>query len=125
MMVKIILLVVFAAVFSTTAQILFKKSVNNVDSGKSLRGLRGHMNYLKDILSKGTVWAGLFSQIVCLTMWIMALAQADLSVVFPLGSVQYIFILFSSHIFLNEKINRIKLASAFLIVTGIVLITIS
>jgi drug/metabolite transporter (DMT)-like permease len=122
---KIVLLAISAAVFGTTAQILFKKSVNAVDSGKSLRGMRGHLEYFRNILSKNTVWAGLFSQIVCLTLWVMALAQADLSFVFPLGSAQYIFILFGSHVFLNEKINKMKLASAFLIVVGIVLITIS
>jgi uncharacterized membrane protein len=58
-------------------------------------------------------------------LWLIALAQGDLSLVFPIGSIQYIFVLFSAHIFLNEKIDRMKLIGTFLVVAGIILITIS
>ena len=55
----------------------------------------------------------------------MALAQADLSFVFPVGSIQYIFVLFGTSIFLGEKIDRMKLTGTLLVITGIILITLS
>jgi len=69
--------------------------------------------------------AGIGSMRRRLIIWLMALAQGDLSLVYPLGSIQFILILFSAHIFLNEKIDKMKLIGTFLVVLGIVFITIS
>jgi uncharacterized membrane protein len=60
-----------------------------------------------------------------LVSWIFALAQGDLSLVFSLGSLQYVLILFGAHIFLGEKIDRMKFLGTFLVVFGIILITMS
>jgi len=60
-----------------------------------------------------------------LVIWLIALAQADLSIVFPIGSLQYILVLFLAHILLGEKIDRMKFIGTFLVVFGIILITIS
>ena len=56
---------------------------------------------------------------------ITALAQAELSIAFPIGSLQYVMTLFAAHYFLDEKINRLKLIGTFLVVGGIALVIIS
>lgn len=122
--IRVILLVLVAEIFNTAGQIFFKKSTNMVDSG-SLRGVSGHAGYIKKLFLKYHLWVGFFCQVLCVAIWIMALAQADLSVVFPLGSMQYIFILFGAHIFLGEKIDRMKLLGTFFVMAGIVLISVS
>jgi uncharacterized membrane protein len=60
-----------------------------------------------------------------MVVWLMALAQADLSLVFSIGSLQYIMILVLAHFLLGEKIDKMKLIGTFLVVAGIILITIS
>jgi uncharacterized membrane protein len=60
-----------------------------------------------------------------LAVWIIALAQGDLSIVFCLGSMQYVLILFGAHFFLGEKIDRMKLMGTLLVAFGIILITLS
>lgn len=121
---KVVILIVLSEIWNIIGQILFKKSTNALGTG-SLRGVSGHVGYIKNLLTKKYIWLGFFFQILCVATWIIALAQADLSFVFPLGSIQYILILFSAHLFLGEKIDRMKAIGTFFVVIGIVLITMS
>ena len=58
-------------------------------------------------------------------LWLVALAQNNLSLMYPLGSMQYLLTLLAARIFLGEKIDRPKLAGTFLVVSGIILIATS
>ena len=123
-MIKIILLVLAAEVVTAAGHLLFKKTTNMVgqyDLGKA--GNRSR--FLSDIFAKPSIWLGLAACAAGLILWLMALSRGDLSLVYPLGSIQFILILFSAHIFLNEKIDKMKLIGTFLVVLGIVFITIS
>jgi uncharacterized membrane protein len=122
-MVKIILLVLLSEIFTAAGQIFLKKGANNLRS-YTLRGVNGHILFLKEALSKPLIWAGLASLSVSLVIWLIALAEGDLSLVYPIGSLQYILILFSAHIFLGEKIDMGKLIGTFLVVFGIILIAV-
>ena len=123
-MVKIILLVLAAEILSAIGHLLFKKSTNTVEA-YDLRKIGTHLRFLSDIFAKPSIWLGLAACAAGLIIWLMALAQGDLSLVYPLGSVQFVLILFSAQIFLNEKIDKMKLLGTFLVVIGIVFITIS
>ena len=123
-MIKIILLVLLSEIFVAVGQIFFKKTTNTLDS-YSLKGVHTKIRFLNDVLTKPLIWAGFLSMAIGLVIWLTALAQGDLSLVFPIGSLQFILILFSAHFFLNEKIDKMKLLGTFLVVFGIVLITIS
>jgi len=122
--IKVILIILVSEICNSAGQILFKKGTNSVDGGR-LRGVTGYSGYIKKILTRNFIWTGFACQVLCVAAWIMALAQADLSFVFPIGSIQYIFILFGAHIFLSEKIDRMKLAGTVLVAAGIALITLS
>ena len=123
-MIKIILLVLLSEIFVAVGQIFFKKTTNTLDS-YSLKGVHTKIRFLNDVFTKPLIWAGFLSMAIGLVIWLVALAQGDLSLVFPIGSLQFILILFSAHFFLNEKIDKMKLLGTFLVVFGIILITIS
>ena len=123
-MIKIIFLVFLAEIFTAAGQILFKKSTNAVKP-HDLRKMGARINFLSDVLSKPSIWLGFILMAISLVIWLVALAKGDLSLVFPLGSMQYIMILFLAHAFLEEKIDRMKFIGTFLVVFGIVLITLS
>ena len=57
-----------------------------------------------------------------LFFWLVALAGSDLSIVFPLGSIQYVLVLFASQLFLKEKIDRKKLIGTLLVMVGVIAI---
>ena len=122
--IKVMLLILTSEIFNVTGQIIFKKSTNAIDA-RSMRGVSGHLQYIRNVLTKNSIWVGFSFQVLCVATWIVALAQADLSFVFPVGSIQYILVLFSTYVFLGEKIDRMKLTGTLLVITGIVLITLS
>ena len=123
-MLKIILLVILAETFTAVGQLLFKKSANLADS-YDLRRLDTHALFLKDVLANPNLWGGFAAMGIGLAVWIIALAQSDLSLVFSLGSMQYILILLGAHFFLGEKIDRMKFIGTLLVMLGITLITLS
>ena len=123
-MIKIILLVLLSEAFMAVGHILFKKTTNNLGV-HSLKNINTQTRFLCDIFTKPFIWVGFASMSIGLVIWLIALAQGDLSLVFSIGSLQFVLILFLAHIFLNEKIDRMKLLGTFLVISGIILIAIS
>lgn len=123
-MTKILIFIIIAEVWTAVGQVLFKKSTNSLEV-HSLRGVDNQVRFVKNVLSKPLIWVGLSSMAIGMVVWLMALSQADLSLVFSIGSIQYVMILFLAHFLLGEKIDKMKLLGTFLVVFGIVLITIS
>ena len=123
-MLKILLFVFLAEVLTAGGQILLKKSANSL--GKhDLNRFDAHFGFLADVFSKPGLWVGFVFMTLGLIAWLFALAEGDLSLVFPLGSLQYVLILFLAHFMLGEKIDRMKLTGTILVVLGIVLITVT
>ena len=123
-MVKIILLVLLSEAITVIGQILFKKSTNTVGA-YNLRNRNDRIRFLSEIFTRPYLWLGILAMVIGLIVWLLAIAQGDLSLVFPIGSLQYILILFLAHKFLGEKIDRMKLIGTLLVMAGIVLMSVS
>jgi len=123
-MIKIFVLVLISEILTAAGQISLKKSANELES-HDLKKISAHLRFLSEVFSKPALWAGFVFMTLGLVAWLFALAEGDLSLVFPLGSLQYVLILFLAHFMLGEKIDRMKLAGTLLVVFGIVLITIT
>ena len=117
-MIKIILLVLMAEIAGTAGQILFKKGTGRLDR-QNFKRFNTYFEFIKKILEIPVIWLGLFLMGSGLFFWLVALAGSDLSVVFPLGSMQYVLILVASQLFLKEKIDRKKLIGTLLVMAGI------
>lgn len=123
-MFKIFMLVLVSEILTAGGQVFLKTGANSL--GKHHFGqIDAHFRFLSDVLSKPGIWAGFTLMAVGLIAWLFALAEGELSLVFSLGSMQYILILFLAHFMLGEKIDRMKLTGTLLVVLGIVLITIT
>lgn len=107
---KALILVLIAEFWMTIGQICLKKSAN--------RGWHQLWRY-------PTLWLGAAVMLVGLLFWFAALSSGELSFVYLLGSIQYIFALFAAHFFLHEKINTAKLMGTLLITLGIILTAVS
>ncbi|MCX5666067.1 MAG: DMT family transporter [Candidatus Omnitrophica bacterium] len=123
-MVKIILLVLLSEAITVIGQILFKKSTNSIGT-YDLKAGGDRIRFLSKILTQPSLWSGILVMSIGLVIWLLAIAQGDLSLVFPMGSLQYILILFLAHKFLGEKIDRMKLIGTLLVMAGIVLMSVS
>ncbi len=121
---KALILVLIAEFWLTTGQICFKKSANRLNAE-----LTGHKPWVIQLLERvfrfPTLWIGAAAMMAGLLTWFAALASGQLSYVYLLGSIQYIFVLIASYFFLNEKIDNAKLIGTLLITLGIILTAIS
>lgn len=123
-MLKTLLLVLVSEILACSGQIMFKKGANRLKVYE-LHKLEGHASFMRDAISEPKILSGFIAIAASLVVWIFALASAELSIVFSLGSLQYILILFTAHYLLDEKIDIPKLAGTFLVVAGIVLVVAS
>lgn len=123
-MLKILFYVIMAEIFASIGQIFFKKTTNSL-SPYAFGRIDTHISFLKEIFANPKIWIGLFATVLGLIFWLMALSQGALSLVFTIGSIQYILILFLAHAFLDEKIDSMKLIGTLLVTVGIVFITLS
>ena len=120
-MIKTILLVLAAEIAVTAGQILFKKGTGRLDH-QNFKKFKTYFEFIKKILKIPVIWAGLLLMGSGLFFWLVALAGSDLSVVFPLGSMQYVLVLVASRLFLKEKIDRKKLIGTLLVMVGVIAI---
>ena len=112
--------VLIAECWITIGHICFKKSANRLNAEQS--GEKPWLiHVLGNIFRYPILWGGALTMLVGLFFWFAALGSGDLSLVYLLGSVQYIFALLAAHFFLQEKINTTKLIGTLLVTLGIIL----
>ncbi len=107
--------------FTTFGQILYKKNTNRLNV-RQLKSMDSYVVFMKDVLRLPGIWLGLLSTAIGLIFWLVALSRFDLNFVFPAGSILYVLTLLASRVFLNEKIDALKLLGTSLIIVGIVTI---
>ena len=123
-MLRIILLILLSATLVSVGQVFFKKGVKPLET-PDLRLSGSYGKFIGSVFSSPMIWLGFLTIGLGIAVWLVALAQTELSVAFPIDSLQYIVILVSARIFLGEKIDPMKLAGTVLVVAGICLISVS
>lgn len=119
-MTKVLLLVIAAEFWITIGQICFKKSADRLNRDTQAAG-PWIKKLLHGIFRYPVLWLGAVAMAAGLLFWFTALARGDLSLVYLLGSIQYIFALIAAKCLLGEAIDVRKLAGTLLIVLGIIL----
>jgi len=121
--IKIVILVLIVEIWGLAGQVFFKKYINTVET-PDLRDLSSYIRFIQKIIAKPIIWLGIGCVTVSILIWLTALAQADLSMVYPMESLQYILALIFAGFFLREKIDGMKILGTFLIIFGIILISV-
>ncbi len=123
-MIKVFILVCMAELWITAGQICLKKGADRLGpDGGNRRPWITHL--MGAVFRRPVLWAGMASILVGLLFWFAALAAGELSIVYLLGSVQYVLVLFAAHFFLGEKIDTAKSIGTLLVLMGIIFITMS
>ena len=123
-MTKIVLLILASTTFTGIGQVFFKKAVKPLET-PNLRQAGSYGTFLRGVLTSPLIWLGFLTIGSGIVVWLIALAQTELSVAFPIGSLQYLVILVTARIFLGERIDRMKLMGTMLVIAGICLISAS
>jgi len=103
-------LVVISTVFGALGSLFLKLG------SKNLKGL-------KELISNKSLLLGLFLFVLATIFIIFALKFGELSKIFPITSLTYIWVAIISWRFLKEKMTKEKLAAFVFIVVGILFVT--
>lgn len=112
---EVILLTLIAALISSFAQMMFKRSVKKIDNIHHMIGL---------LKNKG-VLIGLAGYFVGFLLYITALSGGQLSVVYPIFASSFIFVTLISATLLKEKITVLRALGVLLVFIGISIVAIS
>jgi drug/metabolite transporter (DMT)-like permease len=123
MTLKTLMLILFAEMCSAGMHILYKKGANSLEN-EPTESIKDYMVFAFKVLKIPVIWCGLVMVCCGMAMWFIVLAHLDLSVAFPLDSIQYIIILAASFLFLGEKLNRDRILGTLFVVLGIVLVAV-
>ncbi|GCC10327.1 4-amino-4-deoxy-L-arabinose-phosphoundecaprenol flippase subunit ArnF [archaeon] len=107
---NVLLIGFICALLGSVAQILFKFSTPNIN-----------FSYLQSFLN-GYLIIGFIIYGIAFILYIYALRNIKVSILYSTIAMSYVFVLFLSHIFLKEKISYWNYMGAFLIVIGITFI---
>lgn len=121
---KIFLFLILADVLETFHQFCFKKSAL-FEKDPPLTGLYDLLLFFKAIFSSPFFWIGLLSLIIMFIIWSTILSKIDLSVAVPIASFSYILVALVSILFLHETITLLRWMGIFLILTGVIFVSVS
>jgi uncharacterized membrane protein len=114
--IAIILEGVFVSLFLAASQVLLKNALNEVPSGSGL--YRTIWLLMKD----WKAWAAVVATGASALLWIRLLSRGQLTIVYPLLSLSYLFVYAAATIFLNESPALIKWVGIILICAGVALV---
>lgn len=107
----ILVLVLFCAFLASIGQVFFKMGSKTFEF--SIVGILGNYKFIL-----GATLYGLSA-----LLFVFALKQGELSILYPIIATSYIWVLFLSHFFFEESITMVKITGVMLIVSGVALIT--
>jgi len=121
---KILLILVSIDLLETLAQFCFKKSALSF-SNFQINSFLDVLNFIKTIIPSGYLWLGLIFVVLIFITWSTVLSRIDLSVAVPVCSFSYITIPLVSMIFFHESISWVRWMGIFLIIIGVILVSMS
>ncbi|MBU0503732.1 MAG: EamA family transporter [Candidatus Omnitrophota bacterium] len=117
----IIFLIVITSICDASREILTKFAVNSLDT--NVDGFKKAAWLFIQLIMIPWVWLGFLISILSLFIWLYVLSKADLNFAFSVDSMHYLFVALASRIFLKEKVGLARWMGTFLIVVGIILVS--
>ena len=117
--VMLILLVVTAALIGAIGQLLLKRGMSII--GEVTIGVMAK-NFVLYLFTNPFIFFGLFLYGLSTVFYLTALSRGELSLIFPIISVSYIFAAIGAFFFFGEKISVVRWLGIITIVTGVFLI---
>ncbi len=105
-------LVILSTIFSSFADLFLKEGSGNIFRLKSL--IKDHKFMFGVLLS-----------VLSFFPFVIALKFVDLSLAYPLKALSFVWVILLSRIYLKEEIDRAKILASFLIITGIILLSLT
>lgn len=121
-MVKSVLLVIFSVVLGVGGQLSLKTGMNQVGriGGEFFSN---PITVLMKIAGTPIVVFGFFLYLISALVWLIVLSRENLSFVYPLIGMSYVFVIFFSRILFNEPVTLTRWIGTAVILIGVIIVT--
>jgi drug/metabolite transporter (DMT)-like permease len=110
------IIVIVSCIIGSVGSLFLKLGSSKFNIKISVQGIR-------EILRNWQLIFGIGLYVFSAMLFMMAIKMEDISIVYPMTSVGYIFITILSRIFLKEQINNYKILGILCILLGVVFVT--
>lgn len=118
-MYKTVLMVLFNCVLGVCGQLCLKVSMNSI--GRiGVSSLHNWQSLLMKVLSMPLIWVGMALYIIGAAVWLIILSRANLSIAYPLLSINFILVILASWMFLGEPLTYQRIIAIAIICCGII-----
>ena len=123
-MIKLLLILLIGLVFESTGVVLLKKGMNRVGEVKSVT-VSEVVRILKAGLTNSQILLGVFFEALFFACLLVLMSQSDISFLWPLTALSFVFATFAAIWFLGEKVSTVRWAGVLCIMIGAALISYS
>lgn len=111
------MMMLFSILLASSGQILIKFGINNTRT----EGLSSFA-YVYTVIINKNVAMGIIAYGLSVIFWLLALRQAPLSLLYPMVSLSYIFVIIGSVVILGESLSTMKIIAISIIMIGVILL---
>ena len=120
-MFKTILMVLCSCILGVTGQINLKIGINKIGLITKQTLLNNIWEIVSRVASNPNIWIGLFFFFFSFLIWLVILSRVNLSLAYPLVSMNYILLMIASKFILNEPISPSRILGTAIICLGVIL----
>lgn len=120
-MYKTVLMVLVTCILGTLGQLALKSGMNDI--GRiGLASLYKIQTILMKVATSPKIWIGLFIYVLGTIVWLVILSRVDLSLAYPLLSMNFILVVLAAWLFLGESLTATRILGIIIICSGIVVL---
>jgi len=123
-MLKLILILLIGLVFESTGVVLLKKGMEKVGEPKAMN-VSEILRVLKAGITNPQILLGVFFEALFFICLLILMAKSDISFLWPLTALSFVFATFAAIWFLHEKVSPLRWAGVVFIMIGAGLISYS
>ena len=123
-MARIILVLIVAAVIESAGVIILSRGLKEVQGVREIT-VSEIVRVARSVVTNGKVLGGTALEAVFYGALLFLLSKSDVSLVWPLTSLGFIFTALAAKVFLNEQVTTTRWAGVLLIAAGVCLISYS
>ena len=121
-MIKFLLILLIGLVFESVGLVLLKKGIDQIGEMKQV-SVREVARVVKDGVTNRMILLGTFFEALFFGGLLFLLSKCDVSFLWPMTALSFVFSTFAAIIFLGERVSTIRWAGVILIVLGAACIT--
>ena len=116
-MLKLVLILLAGLACESTGVVLLKKGLNRIGDVQSY-SVAEVLRVVKSGLTSQQIWLGIFFEALFFIGLLVLLSKSDISFIWPLTGLSFVFATFSAMWFLGEQVSLVRWVGVALIVLG-------